>query len=163
MKKIRSQGFSFLQAAGNYKINNFLELISEILIQYNCRASEILNAKWTNFFPDQFLILEGKKRSQPVIIRDRYILEKIKEVPRVNDTYIFGFIPYSSLYHYFKQSKSHLFPLIKNKKNQAVTHAPRYYAAAKVSDEKFLKSILHHNSLKSQLYYKRRVQNEKLS
>lgn len=161
MNKVRSQGFSFLQAAGNYKINNFLELISEILIQYNCRASEILNAKWTNFFPDHFLILEGKKRSQPVIIRDRYILEKIKEVPRVNDTYIFGFIPYSSLYHYFKQTKSHLFKQIKTRKNKAITHAPRYVAASLSNDEKILKSILHHSSLKSQIYYKRRIPNEK--
>lgn len=144
----------------NLQDQNFYELISDIVIEYNCRANEILRAKWKNFYPDQFLILEGSKSSQPVIIRDKILLEKISKVPRVDEKFIFGFITYNCFYHYFKRYKSHLFPAIKNRKNKAITHAPRYYAIREITDDKIIKTILHHNSIKSQQYYKRRMQYE---
>jgi len=126
----------------------------EVLKVENCRASEILSATWNNFYPDQFLILEARKNSSNVIVRDRFILSLISQLPRTHATKIFPNITYSKLYHHCKTYYSHLFTKFKKRKNFKVTHGFRYSAVEQVANETKIRDILHHRSIKSGKYYK---------
>ncbi len=135
--------------------NYQLFVILLILQTYNVRISEILEAEFPYFHPDKFLILKGKKRSADIIIRDRYILTLVSNLPRLHERLIFFPINYKTVYRYIKRNYSHLFAKYKTKKNYKVTHAFRYANVENVSDPSSLQAILHHNSKKSQKYYKR--------
>lgn len=126
----------------------------EILKTYNCRASELLNARWSNYHPDRFLILDGAKGSSNVIIRDRFILEMVSKLPILDKEKIFPSINYRRLYHHCKQHYSHLFVKFKKKKNLKVTHGFRYRAVEQVANEKQIRDILQHRSIKSGKFYK---------
>lgn len=131
-----------------------LSIAIELLIIYNCRASEVLSATWQNFYPGQFLILEGKKKSRNIIVRDRMILSKIDSLPRLDKSLIFPSLTYSILYHFCKKNFSHLFNRFKKKKKCLVTHGWRYLNVSKFDNDKIIRDILHHSSLKSGQYYK---------
>jgi len=131
-----------------------LDLAIEILKIYNCRASEVLSAKWSDFFPGKYLILEGKKKSANVIIRDRILLQYIDQLPRLDVEKIFPSINYYHLYHKIKLEHSHLFIKWKKRKNLKVTHGFRYRAVEKVANDGKIQDILHHRSAKSGKYYK---------
>lgn len=136
---------------------NLIQLVTLILSRYNCRISEILSAKWTNFFPDRFLILEGKKHSQNVIIRDLDILQLVSSIPKTDDIRIFPNISYRTMHHHIKSHFGHLFKKIKTRKNEKVTHAFRYLNVSGIDNDGFIKDILHHNSRKSGKYYKNKL------
>ncbi len=146
-------GFQF----NNKNPKNVYEIIFKILSVYNCRISEILSAEWSNFFHNRFLILDGKKHSQPIIITDREILSAISNLPHSSNHLIFSSVTYNSFYHYVKKNFSHLFSNIKTRKYSKVTHAFRYLNISGVDNDKFIKQILHHNSTKSGIYYKNKL------
>lgn len=125
-----------------------------ILQIYNCRASEVLNARWENFYPDKFLILHSSKQSNNVIIRDRSILYEISQMPRLHKEIIFNQLNYSKLYDYCKKRYSHLFVRFKGKKNYKVTHGFRYAAVESINDELYVRDVLFHRSAKSGRFYK---------
>jgi integrase len=143
--------------AFNIHTTDALRLLSSILLQYNCRASEILEATWQDFHYPYFLILRGKKHSANIIIRDSEILQRINSLPRLHNKYIFNYINYNSLYHFFKSNFGHLFTNFRGRKNYKITHGPRYFAARLVDDPKLVQSILYHNSLKSGKYYNNKL------
>lgn len=135
-------------------LHSQIEICATIISIYNCRASEILSAEWKFFFPGEYLILLGKKKSANVIVRDRLILESIDKLPRSKSGLIFDQVNYNKLYRFFlKRYDNRLNRFIK-KKNKKVTHAPRYTHVERFDNEKIIKDILHHNSLKSGEYYK---------
>jgi integrase len=131
-----------------------LAVAIEILKCYNCRASEILRAEWKDFFPERFLILTASKQSANVIIRDRFILSLVDELPRIHSTKIFPSINYYHLYHHCKKYYSHLFVKFKKGKNFKVTHGFRYRAILNIATDEKIRDILHHRSTKSGKYYK---------
>lgn len=133
------------------------ELIVSILIMYNCRINEILKARWSNFFPNRFLILEGSKGSSNVIVTDRIILKQIEKLAKIDSVFIFPFITYYQIYHTIKKKYSHLLNKISKRKNQKVTHAFRYINVSGIDNDKFIKDILHHNSTRSGKYYKNKL------
>lgn len=132
-----------------------MDVLVQCLFVYNCRCNEILKAEWKNFFPGRFLVLKGSKKSNDVIIRDRELLAQIATLPRTSPIYIFYPLTYQQVYIYCKRNFSHLFVRFKTKSNYKVTHAFRYSNAELVSNEDTLKALLHHNSKKSQKFYKR--------
>lgn len=134
--------------------NNQLSIVIQILSLYNCRSSEVLNAKWINFYPGKYLILEGAKKSCNVIIRDRIILTLIAELPRFHKTKIFNQITYNKLYHHIKAYYSHLFVKFRTKKYYKVTHGFRYSSVETIDNDEKIRDILHHRSVKSGKYYK---------
>lgn len=136
---------------------NIFYLITEILQVENCRISELLAAKWSNYHAHRFLILEGKKKSAPVVIRDRELLRKISTLPHTTDDFIFGSVNYRQVYHFIKSNFSHLFEDIKTRKNRKVTHAFRYINCRAIDNDQEIKVILHHNSLRSGKYYKNKM------
>ena len=131
-----------------------LAIAVEILKTYNCRASEVLEAKWSDFNPALYLILEGKKGSSNVIIRDRFILQLISELPRLHSSLIFPSLNYYHLYHHCKKYYSHLFKKFKKRSNFKVTHGFRYTAVEQLANETKIRDILHHRSTKSGKFYK---------
>jgi len=133
---------------------NELSICIEILKTYNPRAREIINARWIDYHPNQFLILEGLKHSSNVIVRDRFILEMISKLPRTHSLKIFPNITYSMLYYHVKKYYSHLFVKFKGKKNFKVTHGFRYRAVEQVASETKIRDILSHRSIKSGKFYK---------
>ncbi len=143
-------------AEASYKLQvNLLGLITEILIIYNCRISEILSANSSNLIQDKFLILKGAKKSQDVIIRDRVILARFSKLK--TDCYgnYFYNVTYNQVYKYVKSNFGHILKSIAHNKNEKITHAFRYNNVKEVNDEQSIKAILHHNSVKSQKYYKK--------
>jgi len=138
-----------------------LSIVIEILKTYNCRSNEVLNAKWNNYFPNQFLILDGSKKSSNVIIRDRFILSLIDNLPHFDSVLIFPSVSYNILYHHVKAYYSHLFVKFKKRKYFRVTHGFRYSAVSKLDNEEKIRDILHHRSVKSGKFYKsiKEVQN----
>lgn len=142
-----------------HKINstNSISLIVEILSRYNCRISEVLEAKWKYLYPGRFLILEGKKHSQNVIIRELDILQRIDQLPKTDDELIFPNISYRTMHHHIKSHYGHLFKKIKTRKNQKVTHAFRYLNVEGIDNDGFIKDILNHNSQKSGKFYKNKI------
>ena len=132
-----------------------LSVAIEILKCYNCRACEVLSANWQDFDKEKFLILPGAKSSSNVIIRDRFILELIDQLPRLDKTKIFPSLTYNHLYRHCKKFYSHLFTKFRGKKNFKVTHGFRYNAVAAVANEKKIRDILHHRSIRSGKFYKK--------
>lgn len=132
-----------------------LSVIIEILKTYNCRASEVLSAEWNNFYPGSMLILKASKQSSNVVIRDRFILNLISELPKIHSKLIFPSVSYSALYHHIKRYYSHLFIKFKGKKNHKVTHGFRYAKVAPIDNELFIRDILNHRSIKSGKFYKK--------
>jgi len=133
---------------------NQLSIAIEILKTYNCRAAEVLSASWSDFDVNSFLILSGAKNSSNVIIRDRFILQMISELPRLDKDFIFPSLNYYHLYHHCKKFYSHLFVKFRGKKNFKVTHGFRYSAVEGVANETKIRDILNHRSIKSGKYYK---------
>jgi integrase len=131
-----------------------MQIAVSILQIENCRAREVLNAEWKNFYPDQFLILKGCKGSNNIIVRDRSILKEIGLLPRLDKIFIFNQINYFKLYHYCKQNFSHLFVRFKGKHNLKVTHGFRYAAVEQIGNEFFIRDVLFHRSVKSGRFYK---------
>ena len=129
-------------------------MVIEILKCYNCRAKEVLDAEYSKFFPDKFLILSGKKKSSNIIIRDRFILSKINQLPKIDDVKIFPSVSYNILYRHCKKYYSHLFKKFKGKKYFKVTHGFRYLNVSAIDIETEIRDILHHRSVKSGKYYK---------
>lgn len=130
------------------------KIILEILAIYNCRISEVLSATIDNYYPDRFLILKGKKKSSDIVITDRKILSDIDQLSFFGSNKIFDGVTYLQMYRIIKRDYSHLFARFKKKKNYKITHGFRYFNILNVKDEKSIKSILHHNSISSQKYYK---------
>lgn len=145
-----------LSSAFSNKKDHF-SIICEILLIYNCRISEVLSAKWSNFIQDRFLILVAAKHSANVIIHDRELLKKISTLPRTHAQLIFPYISYYQIYSHIKKNYSHLFSQIKTKKNAKITHAFRYLNVSGIDNDRFIKDILHHNSTRSGKYYKNKV------
>lgn len=138
-------------------VSNFdsqMEIVCSILETYNCRSIEVLSAKWENFFPGKFLILNGAKKSSNVIVRDRKILQQIEKLHHFNSTFIFPSVSYRKLYHHIKSNYSHLFVKWKKRKNLKVTHGFRYLNVSKLDNDEKIRDILHHRSIASGKYYK---------
>lgn len=131
-----------------------LSVAIEILSVYNCRATEVINARWCDFYPNQMMILTGLKKSSNIIIRDRRILSMISSLPKLDEEKIFPSLNYYHLYRHCKQYYSHLFIKWKKKKNYKVTHGFRYRAIEQVANDEKIRDILHHRSAKSGKYYK---------
>ena len=134
--------------------NSQMAICIEILKTYNCRANEVLKAKWKNFVPELMLVLESSKQSCNVIVRDRFILSLIGELPRIDQDLIFPSVNYNKLYHHCKVYYSHLFLKFKKRKNLKVTHGFRYLNVSQFGTEEIIRDILHHRSIKSGKYYK---------
>lgn len=144
-------------------LNNFAEkkyfpdqlsICIAILSQYNCRSAEVLSAKWNDFKPGKYLILEGCKGSSNVIIRDKTILESISRLRVLNKTMIFPSVNYYHLYRYCKKYFARNFRKFKKRKYEKVTHGFRYEIVSELDNEKKIRDILHHRSVKSGKYYK---------
>jgi len=134
--------------------NSQMAIVVEILKTYNCRANEVLTAKWKNFVPELMLVLESSKQSCNVIVRDRFILSLIGELPRIDQDLIFPSVNYNKLYHHCKVYYSHLFIKFKKRKNLKVTHGFRYLNVSQFGTEEIIRDILHHRSIKSGKFYK---------
>jgi len=131
-----------------------LAICIEILKVYNCRAGEVLSAEWAKYHKDQFLILSAEKKSSNVIIRDRFILQQINQLPVLHKTKIFPSVNYGILYRHCKKYYSHLFVKFKGRSRFKVTHGFRYCAVTSIDIETEIRDILHHRSIKSGKYYK---------
>lgn len=147
------KSFSFLISQRSSQ----LAVVCEILRVYNCRVGEVLRASWQDFYNGLYLILPAEKHSQPVVIRDRIILDAVSKLKKVDDVFIFRSVNYHSVYSYLKKNYSHLFTRFKTKKNFKVTHAFRYANVSQLNDMATAKTVLHHNSKKSCLYYNHKL------
>jgi len=147
-----------LKAIASNKYHSIeLKCVLMILEKENCRASEVLSARWNDFYPHKFLILKGKKRSADIICRDTIILDMIYfNLQRLNE-FIFPHVTYSQLYRVVKQNYSHLFIKFKGKTNFKVTHGFRYLNASLSNDQESVKSILHHNSKTTGIFYNPKI------
>lgn len=140
-------------AEPKFQINQ-LSIAIEILKTYNCRAVEVLNAYWSDYHPGRFLVLSGAKHSSNVIIRDRFILEMIEQLTKLDEEKIFPSINYYHLYRHCRKYYGHLFLKFRGKKNLKITHGFRYDAVTEVANEEKIRDILHHRSIKSGKFYK---------
>ena len=131
-----------------------LSIAVDILMTYNCRAQEVLSAKWEDFDKNHFLILTGCKHSSNVVIRDRFILSLVDALPRLHSTLIFPSLNYYHLYRHCKKYYSHLGLKFKKRKNFKVTHMFRYENVSQIGNDEKIRDILHHRSTKSGKFYK---------
>jgi len=136
---------------------NLLDFLVYILDEYNLRAGELLSARWTDLYPDKYLIIRAKKNSRNVIIRDKIILNKIVNLVRTHKEYIFYPITYSKLYHHILTNHYHKFYTVKKRKNRKITHYFRYNNVSDIDNDVLIRDILNHNSGKSVKYYKNKM------
>lgn len=129
-------------------------LVIRILTEYNCRVSEVLRARWVNFYEDRFLVLEGLKRSRNVIVRDKDILSEISNFPRNLSEYIFYPVKYRRIYELCIRVLNQNITTYTKKKNNKVTHYFRYKNVSALDNDKIIQDVLHHNSARSSGYYK---------
>lgn len=161
MTDTKNLSLNVLNSLGNFKLlSPRLKIVVEILIVYNARISEILLADYKNFYPHQFLILDGLKKSENVIIRDRILLEEIQQLKPNGSALIFYPLKYKFVYDFIKRNYSHLFNRIKTSKTKKVTHAFRYLNVQPLADDNNIKLILHHRSQRSGIYYKNKVKDK---
>jgi len=137
-----------------------LALIIEVLTTYNVRISEILNCICENVYENRFVILKASKQSADIIIRDKELLKKFIKLKANRTGLLITNVNYQTVYNYIKNTYGHLFKNFKSSKNNKVTHAFRYLNILDITDDKSIKSILHHNSVKSQKYYKKTKKGE---
>jgi len=137
-----------------------LEIAVQIILVTNCRASEVLDARWCDFVPNRFLLLPAKKKSANVILNDRILLRSIERLPRLDKEKIFPSLNYYHLYRYFKKNYSHLYKQFKGKKYYKVTHGQRYENVSRFENEEKIRDILHHRSIKSGKFYKQSKRSE---
>lgn len=147
----------FIAFDQNKYLGDHEKLILAILQKYNPRISEILSATWYNFFQDRFLILEGKKHSSNVIIRDSAILERISQLKRFDNVLIFPFTTSNRIQRLISRHYSHLFQKIQTKKNRKLTHAFRYLNIESVDNDEKIRDILSHRSIRSSSFYKNKL------
>ena len=129
-------------------------LVIRILSEYNCRVSEVLKARWVNFYDDQFLVLEGLKRSRNVIIRDKDVLSEISKLPRDLSEFIFYPVKYRRIYELCLRVLNQKITTFTKKKNNKVTHYFRYKNVSVLDNDKIIQDVLHHNSARSSGFYK---------
>jgi integrase len=154
--------FSIFKAIqSDLSISPQMRVALSILESYNCRASEVLSARWDDFFPGKFLFLRGKKKSDDIVVRDRTILFDIRYIERSTSPLIFYLLSYNKLYREVKSKYSHLFIKFKGKHNYKVTHGFRYLNAQFSNDERRVKVILHHASLRSGKFYNKNLATNK--
>lgn len=143
------------EALAAYKYSGPKEvLIVRILEEYNCRVSEVLQARWINFSPGKYLILAGLKRSRTIVVRDRDILSQISALSKTSEEFIFHPVSYQRVYTLCKKLLNEKVNTFKKKKNKKVTHYFRYANVLEIDNDTFLQDILHHNSKRSSSYYK---------
>lgn len=152
------------------QINNFsflkqhsvgrMEIICELLNVYNCRISEILQAKWKDYYPNKYLVLRAVKHSRDIIVRDRIILLAISKLHHIHPDLIFYPVNYFRVYYHIKSNYSHLFSDVKIKKNKKITHYFRYNNVKNINEVSIAQSILNHNSKKSCVYYNQSLKKE---
>lgn len=131
-----------------------MQIAIAILQVYNCRSAEVLNANWSDFYPDRMLILKGCKGSNNIIIRDTLILNSISNLPKLHPQIIFNQLCYKKLYRYCASHYSHLFTKFKGKKNRKITHGFRFAAVEFINDDAYIRDVLYHRSKKSGRFYK---------
>jgi integrase len=136
---------------------DLISIVIDLLITYNCRVSEVLGARWRDFYPGQYLILHAVKGSNHIVVRDRSILSSIKSLHHIDDDFIFAPLTYYIVYHHIKKNYSHLFHQIKSRKNMAITHYFRYANVSKLTQGSDATAVLHHRSKKSAKYYNRKL------
>jgi len=141
--------FDFIKLGGS----NELYLIYLILQKYNCRITEVLNAKVSDFYPDKFLLLKGSKHSHNVIIRDSFILQEISKFVKDRKDKIFFFTNYNRTYRFIKNVLDSQHKILFGNKNRKVTHYFRYENALLINNKDFLSDLLYHKSEKSNQYY----------
>lgn len=141
--------------ASNQVPSSQLDIAVAIIKLTNCRASEVLDARWEDFQPGRLLLLRGKKKSCNVILHDRILIRAIERLPKLSKEKIFPSINYNHLYHHFKTKESHLFSRFKKRKYHKVTHAYRYQNVEQVANDEKIRDILHHRSTKSGKFYKK--------
>lgn len=133
--------------------NDELDIILQILTIYNPRISEILSLTRSQIVPNKFAFLRGSKGSSDVVIRDREILAALVALSKDRQDKIFVYTSYHNVYAYIKENMSNIINSVNHKKNFHVTHAFRYLAVAVAMEEKTVKAVLHHNSVRSNHYY----------
>lgn len=134
-----------------------LAFISYLLLKYNLRCSEILDARKSNLYYPHFIIFPGKKKSSNIVIRDEFVLNYFNKLVPVTKDKFFDTVNYASVYNYFKRNFSHLFLSYKSRKNLKVTHGPRYYFSRLTNDPEFVRDILYHRSIKSGAFYNNNI------
>jgi hypothetical protein len=137
-----------------------MPLIVDILLEYNPRCCEILRLRKKDIYNNKLVILPGAKNSQNVVIRDKVLVNRIIQLAKERSDAIFLHTSYIQVYRHFRKFYSHLSDQIARKKNRAVTHAPRYLAVNTIVDDGALKSVLHHNSKKSNKYYFNKIKGD---
>lgn len=135
------------------KLNEEMEIILETLFLYNPRINEILSATKQQFNRAGFMVLKGSKKSADIIIRDRELIKKYHALAEKRETKLFRYTKYGDVYRYIWNNLSHIVNKVAKKKNCKVTHAFRYLNANTFEDEATIKSLLHHNSTRSNHFY----------
>jgi hypothetical protein len=133
--------------------NDEMDIIINILEIYNPRISEILSLTKKQVIPGKFAFLQGLKGSQDIIIRDRGILTSLEALLKDRQDKVFVYTSYYNVYSYIKKFMSHIVNQVGHKKNLHVTHAFRYLNVRGGMEDKTIKAVLHHNSVRSNRYY----------
>jgi len=130
-------------------------LVALLLQRSGGRISEILNCTWADYFADGTLFVKGLKRSRNYSI---YAPEFLTIYPNVADKsqLIFGSLNRSSVHRAF--IRFGICYLKQGNKKYSTTHSFRHLKAKAMREAKFtpkqLQDHLHHNSIKSQNFYK---------
>lgn len=146
-----------INSAGPDNRSGSIHIIVDILQLYNCRVSEVLQARWSNYYDNKYLILHGCKRSGHIVIRDRGLLARLSVHPHLHPDLIFPSVSYYSVYYHIKKFYSQTFDQKVGRKNKAVTHYYRYAAVADLKVGEDATAVLHHRSSRSALYYNKNL------
>ena len=138
-----------------------LLIVLEILRVYNPRISEILSAKYSNYTKGKFLILEGRKRSRNIVIRDRFILESIDKLEPVHKDTIFPLVSYNDAWRAVQELYPEVVHRTKKNHNRHVTHGFRFLNVSSITNDKKVRDILHHSSVASGKYYQPNLKESK--
>jgi len=134
-----------------------MPLIIDILQQYNPRIQEVLNLRKSDIYEKKFVILHGCKKSADVILRDKILVARIVKLSKERTDVIFIHSNYKRVFRFCEKNFSHLFSQIEINKNRKITHCFRYNAVDGISNDNSVKSILSHNSKKSNKFYTNKI------
>jgi integrase len=138
----------------NCECDRIVRDLLRIILVYNCRISELLNARYSDVITGDRLIIHGVKHSRDYILYLPNIsIYKEGLDEQALQTHVWQ-VAYKTAYLQIKRAYN--FPIIGGRKNCSVYHIGRYLVCQEIERARIkvnYQDILRHNSAKSQLFY----------
>lgn len=143
----------------NYVCDRIIRDLLRIVLVYNCRICELLNAKYADVITGDRIIIYGAKHSRDYLLYLPNISIYKEDLDgQALQTRVWQ-VAYKTAYLQIK--KAYNFPPVGGRKNSSIYHIGRYLVCQEIERAGIkvnYQDILRHNGAKSQLFYTKKME-----